>query len=106
MSGVSQSPFDATLFNNAGRRRHLLGLIGEAKQPARLTKFSAMMSASDISRTAAYSISFADQKFCEDAVKAVLRERRACAELASRFSTEAANAILQQPLPTVEGHKP
>lgn len=102
MSGVPESPFDTTIFNNPPLRQTLLGLIRSAYVPGRDTKFGAMRSRAQMGITAAYSIKHADQRFCDDAVKAVLRERRACAEIASRFSTEATSEILSRPLPTAE----
>lgn len=94
--------FDGTIYSNPERRKQLLGLIGSAYIPGRTTKFSRARNFGDMSRTAAYSINFADQKFCEDAMKAVLRERRACAEIASRYSTEAVKEILSRPTPEPE----
>lgn len=99
MSGVSQSPFDKTLFSDSVSRMRLLNAISAAANRGTYYFQGHRMSAGESSLMRATALREADQALFNAARLAILRERKACAEIAGQHSPEAAAAILSRPAP-------
>lgn len=94
MSGVSESPFDKTLFSDSVSRMRLLNAISAAANRGTYYFQGHRMSAGESSRMRAAALREADQALFNAARLVLLRERRACAEIAAKYSLAAAAIIL------------
>jgi hypothetical protein len=99
MSGVSESPFDKTLFADGASRMRLLRAIGSASRARSYTFQGHRMSAGESAAMQGAALREADQGLFNAARLALLRERQACAAIAGKFSPDAAGEILSRPEP-------
>lgn len=99
MSGVSESPFDRTLFADRNSRMRLLHAISWASRSRDLRYGGHRSSEGEANALKVATLREADQGFYNAARLALLREREACASIAARFDKNAADAILTRPLP-------
>lgn len=96
MSSVSESPFDKTLFSDSVSRMRLLNAISAAANRGTYYFQGHRMSAGESSRMRAAALREADQALFNAARLVILRERKACAEIAGKYSPAAAGEILSR----------